>query len=164
MGLFGKKGRQERVIVVGAGMAGLVAAYDLREEGYDVTVLEARERVGGRMCTDRSLGAAIDMGAAWIHGHRRNPISKLAGEYDADTETTDFEQLEVRTTDGHVPAEEVLEQAQERAEELAWKLEKAGRRAAPHETLADGLRALGSDNAGNDKNQDQSDVHAFHKA
>jgi monoamine oxidase len=66
------------VIVVGAGMAGLVAAYDLREEGYDVTVLEARNRVGGRMFSDRSLGAAVDLGAAWIHGRKRNPLTELA--------------------------------------------------------------------------------------
>jgi len=145
MGLFGKKGREERVVVVGAGMAGLVAAYDLADEGYAVTVLEARGRVGGRMWTDRSLGAAVDMGAAWIHGHRRNPVAKLAREYGADTSATDFEAVAVRRTDGHVPDDAVLEQAQEQAEDLGWRLEKAGRRAAPHETLADGLRALGSD-------------------
>ena len=72
---------KQRVIVVGARMAGLVAAYDLRDNGCDVTVLEARNRVGGRMFTDRSLGAAIDMDAAWIHGHGRNPLSTVHGAY-----------------------------------------------------------------------------------
>ncbi len=42
------------VIVVGAGLAGLVAAYELEQQGWQVTVLEARERVGGRVNTLRS--------------------------------------------------------------------------------------------------------------
>ncbi len=40
--------KKTRVLILGAGMAGLVSAYELREAGYEVTVLEARERVGGR--------------------------------------------------------------------------------------------------------------------
>jgi monoamine oxidase len=45
--------RQQRVIVIGAGMAGLVAAYELQRAGHDVLVLEARQRVGGRVYTLR---------------------------------------------------------------------------------------------------------------
>jgi monoamine oxidase len=44
-----------RVVVVGAGLAGLAAAYELRQRGWDVTVLEARDRVGGRVRTVRSF-------------------------------------------------------------------------------------------------------------
>ena len=46
-------GTPKRVVVVGAGMAGLVAAYELGRVGHDVTVLEARSRVGGRVYTMR---------------------------------------------------------------------------------------------------------------
>src|SRR3712207_2812119 len=63
----------EHVIVVGAGIAGLAAARRLREEGYRVTVLEARNRIGGRILTDASLGIPIDLGASWIHGEDGNP-------------------------------------------------------------------------------------------
>ena len=49
-----------RVVILGAGVAGLSAAYELRKAGYDCTILEARDRVGGRNWTIRR-GAVIDM-------------------------------------------------------------------------------------------------------
>src|SRR5271166_3046121 len=49
-----------KVVVLGAGVAGLSAAYELTKSGYDVTVLEARDRVGGRNWTIRR-GAKLEM-------------------------------------------------------------------------------------------------------
>lgn len=71
----------EQVLVIGAGIAGLAAAFRLRELGYRVTVLEARTRIGGRILTDRSLGVPVDLGAAWIQGIEENPITDLATRY-----------------------------------------------------------------------------------
>ena len=45
-----------KIIVVGAGIAGLAAAKKLQEQGFDVQILEARNRIGGRTWTDYSLG------------------------------------------------------------------------------------------------------------
>jgi len=60
---------QARVIVVGAGLAGLAAALDVADEGLDVTVLEARERVGGRVWSvTLTNGAVVELGAEWIMG------------------------------------------------------------------------------------------------
>lgn len=64
------------VIVIGAGLAGLGAARALAQHDVPVTVLEARDRIGGRCHTiDR-----IDLGAHWIHGTEGNPLTNLARE------------------------------------------------------------------------------------
>jgi oxygen-dependent protoporphyrinogen oxidase len=54
------------VVVVGAGIAGLTAAFRLSKAGVDVTVLEASDHVGGRMSTDRREGYLIDRGAQFL--------------------------------------------------------------------------------------------------
>jgi monoamine oxidase len=58
------------VIVIGAGVAGLAAARALCEAGLSVEILEARNRIGGRICTlhDASAGAPIELGAEFMHG------------------------------------------------------------------------------------------------
>lgn len=50
--------------MIGAGTAGLAAARHLDCKGYDVTVLEAKNRIGGRLFTDRSFGFALDSGTS----------------------------------------------------------------------------------------------------
>jgi monoamine oxidase len=63
--MLGKAGT--RVVVVGAGLAGLAAADELRHGGADVIVVEARDRVGGRVFSKRLCnGALIEMGAEFI--------------------------------------------------------------------------------------------------
>lgn len=65
-------------IVVGAGVAGLTAARLLARAGRRVVVLEARDRVGGRISTDRRYGLTTDMGASWIHGITGSPVAAAA--------------------------------------------------------------------------------------
>ncbi|KAL6493054.1 hypothetical protein OROGR_032813 [Orobanche gracilis] len=61
--------RRNKIIVVGAGPAGLTAARHLQRQGFIVTVLEARSRIGGRVFTDRSsLSVPVDLGASIITG------------------------------------------------------------------------------------------------
>lgn len=69
--------RRERIIVVGAGVAGLAAARAL-QDCCDVVVLEARDRLGGRVWTDHSLGVPVEFGAVWIHRATHNVLTELA--------------------------------------------------------------------------------------
>jgi monoamine oxidase len=65
-----------KVIVVGAGVSGLVCAAELARAGADVTVLDARDRIGGRVWAGDVAGATVDLGAAWIHGPHGNPLAE----------------------------------------------------------------------------------------
>jgi oxygen-dependent protoporphyrinogen oxidase len=58
----------ERVIVVGAGVSGLAAAYRLKERGYDVTVLESTDHVGGKTAATRRDGFILNTGATVLGG------------------------------------------------------------------------------------------------
>lgn len=90
------------VIVVGAGAAGLAAARLLVDSGVEVRVLEARDRIGGRVWTDNSLGVPLDLGASWIHGVTGNPLSDLADSVGAQRSSTDYESHRVRDRRGNV--------------------------------------------------------------
>jgi len=82
---------EKTVLVIGAGIAGLAAAQALRAHGVRVTIVEARDRIGGRIWTDRSLGGPVDLGADLIHREESNPIAALARTFHAATTPTDFE-------------------------------------------------------------------------
>ena len=73
-------GRVTRVAVVGAGLAGLATADALRRAGHAVTVLEARERVGGRVWSVPFAGAVVERGAEFVlpgNGHVEELAARL---------------------------------------------------------------------------------------
>lgn len=107
-------GRDARVIVIGAGIAGLSAARQLVDAGHEVVVLEARGRIGGRIDTDHSLGIAVERGANWIHGVVGNPVKALADSVGARTVSTDYDNIEVFQAGGRRVSTSALEVAEER--------------------------------------------------
>jgi len=66
--------------VVGAGLSGLAAARELKRAGASVVVLEARDRVGGKMYTVSIDGCSVDLGAHWV-GPRQRRVLALADEF-----------------------------------------------------------------------------------
>lgn len=75
------------VVVVGAGFAGLTAARELDQRGYDVVVLEGRDRVGGRSHTTTVAGVPIDLGATFV-GPTQTEVNKLAADVGCHTVPT----------------------------------------------------------------------------
>lgn len=69
--------KNKKIIILGAGLSGLYSGFLLQELGYQVTLLEARDRVGGRTYTTHD----IDLGGAWISSlHTR--VMKLCQKFD----------------------------------------------------------------------------------
>jgi monoamine oxidase len=66
------------VVIIGAGSAGIAAGRELTRRGKSFVILEARNRVGGRVFTDASLGEGFDAGAIYIHWAEKNPWRLLA--------------------------------------------------------------------------------------
>ncbi|MDT5173128.1 MAG: hypothetical protein QOG37_379 [Mycobacterium sp.] len=71
-------------------MAGLAAARSLTDAGWPVRLIEARNRIGGRVNTDRDWGVPLEMGASWIHGTTNNPLLELADKVQAQLVPTDY--------------------------------------------------------------------------
>lgn len=74
--------RKEKIIVIGAGISGLIAAQKLQSFGFEVLILEARDRVGGRVATFRKGNFVADIGAMVVTGIYGNPITILAKQLD----------------------------------------------------------------------------------
>ena len=151
----------KRVVVIGAGIAGLSAASCLKDPGrrtkpgetakdIEVTVVEARDRLGGRVRTEHFAdGSAVDLGAAWIHGtSRSNPVLALAKECGAKLVETDWEnsiEFEATGTESEPhPATEMNEAEMQRSYKLfesLWHLfsakQGADRKAAKKGPIVD---------------------------
>jgi len=130
------------VVVIGAGIAGLTAAKSLQNLGYEVIVLEARNRIGGRLYTDWSLGAPFEWGAGWIHGPKGNPVSGLAAAVGAKTFVTDDDNYQIFAPDGTQQSDAAVDAGWESLEkvfetiddrfEKDQTLEKAIKKVAPN--------------------------------
>ena len=100
--LKGKLPAKVDVVVVGAGLSGLVAAHRLRKKGHSVLVLEARDRVGGRVLNHELRdGSVIESGAAFV-GPTQDHILRLADELHVKTfkEYVDGSNVYISSTTG----------------------------------------------------------------
>jgi len=82
---FGKFfiGKKPKVIIIGAGFAGLSAAYHLHKKGIEFVILEARNRIGGRVFShniDPSENLVVELGAEWV-GNSHSRIQNLCNDF-----------------------------------------------------------------------------------
>ena len=127
------------VVVIGGGISGLAAAKKLKKKGFTVIVLEAQEKVGGRIRTDRSLGVAFDEGASWIHGPNGNPITNLATQSGANTFLTSDDNVEVFDTNGTPYSETVLTNSENQFESALNAVRSAGTQTQSFQTVFNSL-------------------------
>ena len=115
-------GGRKTIIIVGAGLSGLAAARELKHRGHNVKILEARERIGGRVHSN-SIG---DSGAMFVHGVDNNPLTKLA--HDLRIRLEPYEDCMLYDTDGW-PIEEDVDK---KCQRLFNKLLALARPGLPH--------------------------------
>lgn len=127
------------VVVIGAGISGLAAAKKLKQKGFTVIVLEAQEKVGGRLRTDRSLGVAFDEGASWIHGPSGNPITNLAAQSGANTLLTDDDNVSVFDTNGSAYTDSLLTSSENQFNNALNAVRNAGNQNQSFETVFNSL-------------------------
>lgn len=116
--------QKDVIIVIGAGVAGLAAARHLADRGRQVIVLEARDRIGGRVWSDRSWpNAPLDLGASWIHGVQGNPLTTLANELKLPRKSTDFDNSAAYAADGTPLTDAQIETISDKFADLLEQME-----------------------------------------
>jgi monoamine oxidase len=93
--------RQHSAVIIGAGFSGLAAAFKLKNAGWKVTVLEARERIGGRVFSHKFKGTDLicELGAEWV-GESHERIKALCRDFNIPLQKHQFEDFLLR--DGRV--------------------------------------------------------------
>ncbi|XP_024868108.1 polyamine oxidase 1-like [Temnothorax curvispinosus] len=103
--------KETKIVIVGAGASGIAAASRLLKRGVsDFVILEANDRIGGRINTKNFGDNVVDLGAQWIHGGSGNVVFDLASKHDllsSDAFLFNSTKYEFATVDGEImPVEE----------------------------------------------------------
>lgn len=99
--VFTQRRKRGTAVVIGAGLSGLAAAYRLKNAGWKVTVIEGRDRIGGRVFshTDQQTGLICELGAEWV-GESHERIKALCKDFNIPLQKHQFEDFLLR--DGRV--------------------------------------------------------------
>lgn len=79
---FAKPSSSPKIVIVGAGLSGFTAAAKLIENGFDdIVIIEAENRIGGRIHSVPFANGKIDLGAQWVHGETNNVVYDLVHKH-----------------------------------------------------------------------------------
>ncbi|XP_058056562.1 uncharacterized protein LOC131207940 [Anopheles bellator] len=98
-----------RIVIIGAGAAGVAAATRLIERGYkNLKILEAENRIGGRIHTVPFGANVVDLGAQWCHGEKGNVCYELGSKYNVfDSNSARYERFVLTRSNGEqIPTEQ----------------------------------------------------------
>src|ERR1700734_2696219 len=122
--------KKTKIVIVGAGIAGLAAAQELLANGFEVIIVEARNRCGGRIWVDDSLGLGMPLakGARWIHGIDNNPLMQWVQKLSIPYFTFDYQKMAVFDRNGQAIIREkithftdFLNDAIQKAQRFSWQ-------------------------------------------
>jgi monoamine oxidase len=136
-----------RVAVVGAGMAGLAAVDRLSKAGVETVLIEARDRIGGRVWT---AAPGIDLGASWIHGPVGNPLVALADAVGAKRVPFNWNRYEFYEDGDLLPPAEARE-IDQLYSRLEAHLRREGRRAGNGAALSRGVTSFSRELSGTER-------------
>uniref|UniRef100_A0A182PI88 Amine oxidase n=1 Tax=Anopheles epiroticus TaxID=199890 RepID=A0A182PI88_9DIPT len=109
-----------RIVIIGAGAAGVAAATRLIERGYkNVKILEAENRIGGRIHTVPFGANVVDLGAQWCHGEKGNVCYELGSKYNVfDSNSARYERFVLTRSNG----EQIPKERSEKLLGLIWSI------------------------------------------
>lgn len=113
------------IVIIGSGISGFTTATKLIENGFlNVTVLEAENRIGGRIFSTNFADGMIDLGAQWCHGINGNIVHSLAGSESFAETKMDFSKMTFTRSDGTLSDPSVCQALMELCEDILGGLKE----------------------------------------
>lgn len=143
------------VIIIGAGMSGLAAAQKLKQQNYQVLVLEAKNRIGGRILTQSGWGTATELGGSWLHSSKVNPlvpiikkenIPLISTQYTLTAPLKKFSSMTIYKGDGQALSEKDKQKTLEFVKEFSLYLEEHQKEFADETSYTDVINQFSMQN------------------